>query len=398
MSSISIIIRTDKESKNGNVPIYYRITDNRRSKFIAAGINISSKYWDSKKMKVKVNHPNAERINSYLYTIQKELSTSIISNTLKNGIMNFEEVKVQLFKDGKINIFDYCNPIVQSYKAKGPLKSLGIEIAIGKLRDFAQKDILYFNEIDFVFVKNFERYLRNMKKNSGGTISRNFKYLRMIFKKAAIDKIIPYSSNPFLNYRIKIEKVQRQFLNEDEIKMISELELPLMSIEDKTKDLFIFACYCGGIRLSDLLVLKKANFDGTYISFTSQKTTTQQRIKVPSKAFEIICKYEHIKGSDFLFPFLENSINNEDKLEFYRAKGIITKQLNASLKAIIERLNIHKTITFHCSRHTFATRALTKGIALEKVSKLLGHASIMQTLEYAKIVNIQIDNAMDLFN
>ena len=37
MSSISIIIRTDKESKNGNVPIYYRITDNRRSKFIAAG-------------------------------------------------------------------------------------------------------------------------------------------------------------------------------------------------------------------------------------------------------------------------------------------------------------------------------------------------------------------------
>ena len=72
--------------------------------------------------------------------------------------------------------------------------------------------------------------------------------------------------------------------------------------------------------------------------------------------------------------------------------------LNSNLKVIINKASIDKIITFHCSRHTFATRALAKGIALEKVSKLLGHATVMQTLEYAKIVNKQVDNAMDLFN
>jgi integrase len=145
-------------------------------------------------------------------------------------------------------------------------------------------------------------------------------------------------------------------------------------------------------------MLRKSNFNGTHINFTSSKTTTQQHLKVPTKALDIIKKYKNKdENKKFLFPLLdENSINDEKMLDNQKRKTI--NMLNDNLKIIINKASIDKIITFHCSRHTFATRAIAKGIALEKVSKLLGHATVMQTLEYAKIVNNQIDNAMDLFN
>jgi len=41
---------------------------------------------------------------------------------------------------------------------------------------------------------------------------------------------------------------------------------------------------------------------------------------------------------------------------------------------------------------------LRKGISIDKVSKLLGHSAIKDTQIYAKIVNSELDKAMDIFN
>lgn len=50
-------------------------------------------------------------------------------------------------------------------------------------------------------------------------------------------------------------------------------------------------------------------------------------------------------------------------------------QANPNLKKIIILAGIDKKISFHCIRHTFATRALNKGISLESddSSELLDH-------------------------
>ena len=75
-----------------------------------------------------------------------------------------------------------------------------------------------------------------------------------------------------------------------------------------------------------------------------------------------------------------------------------TAYANKNLKVIAEKAGIEKHISFHTSRHTFATRALLKGMRIEYVSKLLGHTAIKTTQVYAKIVNSELDKAMDVFN
>jgi site-specific recombinase XerD len=68
------------------------------------------------------------------------------------------------------------------------------------------------------------------------------------------------------------------------------------------------------------------------------------------------------------------------------------------LKIIAAKAGIEKHISFHSSRHTFATRALKKGMRIEYVSKLMGHTNLKTTQIYAKIVNEELDKAMDVFN
>ena len=63
--------------------------------------------------------------------------------------------------------------------------------------------------------------------------------------------------------------------------------------------------YAGGLRISDILQLKCANYDGEIILAKKQKTNSTVSIKLPKKAIEIIefYKTESVKNEDFIFPF-----------------------------------------------------------------------------------------------
>lgn len=64
---------------------------------------------------------------------------------------------------------------------------------------------------------------------------------------------------------------------------------------------------------------------------------------------------------------------------------------------MIKECGITKSISFHCSRHGFATLALSKGMPIESVSRVLGHTNIVTTQLYAKITIQKIDDDLTKF-
>lgn len=68
---------------------------------------------------------------------------------------------------------------------------------------------------------------------------------------------------------------------------------------------------------------------------------------------------------------------------------------NRALKHMAKRANIGKTVSFHTSRHTFATMTLTAGGDIYTTSKLLGHSNIHTTEIYADVV---MDKKVDAVN
>ena len=60
---------------------------------------------------------------------------------------------------------------------------------------------------------------------------------------------------------------------------------------------------------------------------------------------------------------------------------------NETIKRWVLRAGIHKDITFHCGRHTFAVMMLDLGTDIYTVSKLLGHRELSTTQIYAKVLD-----------
>ena len=136
------------------------------------------------------------------------------------------------------------------------------------------------------------------------------------------------------------------------------------------------------------------------MDFTIKKTKTQLSIKVPNKGLALINKYKPEKPNKnaFLFPVFSEELDLNNPVAVDKAISGATAYINKNLKILAKKGKIDKNISFHVSRHTWATIALRKGVTLLAVSKLLGHSNIRETMIYAKIVNPDLDLAMDKFN
>jgi integrase len=75
------------------------------------------------------------------------------------------------------------------------------------------------------------------------------------------------------------------------------------------------------------------------------------------------------------------------------------QKMNSYLKVITKACGIHKNITFHSARHTFATTiTLSNGVPIETMSKMLGHTQLTTTQIYARVLEKKVGLLVDKKN
>jgi len=107
---------------------------------------------------------------------------------------------------------------------------------------------------------------------------------------------------------------------------------------------------------------------------------------------------EEANNEDYIFPIIED-INGYEKSEAMRyfLTSKYNKLANWHLKKMGEKMKLPFPLSFHLSRHTFATNALNNGMRIEHVSKLMDHRDISTTQVYAKIIGEELDKAVDSY-
>jgi len=230
-----------------------------------------------------------------------------------------------------------------------------------------------FAAIDEKWLEGFENYLKDLICEN--SILTYFNNLKALLNRAVKEKII--GINPFTYYRkMKKPDVEKSFLSIEELKKLAKTE----SDSPNIKRAFLFSCYTG-LRLSDVGMLVWGNVNGDKLDFRQKKT----------KGFEYLPLSETAKM--LLFPNKTRILGMpEDKVFILPSQQTIT----LALKRWADKAGLKKKITFHTSRHTFATVALTSGVDLYTVSKLLGHTDIKHTQIYAKIVDEKKMKAMEM--
>jgi len=405
MSSVSIVLRKDKLNKKNEAPIHFRIIKHRKISYIATGYSVQENEWDESNKRIKSigkgrdHKETVAKMNAVISKRYSEIQKEVIELDSTKRQVTSKQVKDIVFGKKPQDFYSFADSIVEGYKVDNkPGTYSRTKSIIAKLKEYNSK--LSFHDITPSFLNEFEQYLKIKKGNSINTIHVNFKFIRTVFNRAYELDIIEHSVNPFLKYKLKSEKTQREYLTEDELKAFQNVETEKGTRMDLHKDMFVFSAYAAGLRVSDILQLQWKHFDGSSINFTIKKTNNQLSIKVPNKGLEILSKYktEETKSGDYIFNMLPANTFLLSSKEIDDAISSATAYINKNLKLIAKKAKIEKNISFHISRHTWATRALRKGISIDKVSKLMGHAAIKETQVYAKIINSELDKAMDAFN
>lgn len=223
-----------------------------------------------------------------------------------------------------------------------------------------------------------------------------------MYKEAIREDIVSSAFYPFDKVSVKKDKGTRLYLNADQLQALEDYQVTAAGTAHIFKDMFIIAVYGGGLRYSDVVELKWSNYDEASHKITKviNKTKRQHSFKLGDKAVEILSKYKTALSApdDFIFPLIRNSsLYWSDP--FYKDKEITrTNALSTlHLRKIGKALKLPFPLTFHIARHTFATRALNRGMRIEHVSKILDHSDIGVTQIYAKIISEELDKAVDNF-
>lgn len=399
MASVKVLLRKNKVKKNGEIPIYLRIIKDRRTKFISLGISVLESQWDEKNSRVKNSHKNSARYNSFIAHKRAEAEDVVVELETKSKSISSNRIKTKIMGLAPIDFFEYADEFLDKFEKRATFGSYkGVKATVQKLKIYMSNKPLFMDEINVQFLSSYEAYLFNELGNSKNTVHGNFKKIRQILYEAIKEGKFPVEENPFLKFKLKKEPTQRIFLTEQELLAVEELHLATGTKEELIRNMFLFSAYAGGLRISDVLQLRWNNIEQDFLNIQIHKTKEPLKIKLPKKAIDILSVYEHSKSKKDVpvFPLLKIDADNNDSKTIHKAISYATSIINKELKEIAIKASITKPISFHTARHTFATRALRKGVRIEYVSKLLGHSNIKETQVYAKIENKDLEIAIDL--
>lgn len=399
MTSVAIVYRKDKLNARKEAPIHFRIIKNRKASYIASGIMIPAQQWNESKSKVKTTHPNSARLNSYLSNKFTEIQDTVLQHETTSKSLTSKSLKEKVFGKRPSDFFAFAGTVVEQYRKEGRVGTGDKNRSVlAKLRVY--RPTLAFSDITPRFLAIYEAYLREHHGNCSNTIAKDMKFIRRVVNDAVRSDLIEQDSSAFRKYKLKEEKTSRDYLTADELGRLESCSAAPGTLQSLCKDLFVFACYAGGLRISDVLKLRWQNFDGTHLHITIAKTGAQIAIKVPQKGLELMSGYGKENGNkeDFIFPLLASPLDINNPVAVHAAIRCATTQVNRNLKTLATIAGIKKRLSFHISRHTFAVQALRKGITIDKVSKIMAHSNIRETLIYAKVANADLDLAMEAFN
>ena len=392
--NILFYVKRTKLLKNGDAPVYLRITLNGDTAEISLKRCIKPTLWDTTRNKAKGTSPEAAELNDYITSVRgqlfmhqrelqeagKQITAKVLLNTFL-GVGEKQWSLVELFQEHNDNLKQligngFSTLTLQRYDA-----------ALKHIRNYCtvhyNNEKLPLTEVNNKFITGFDFYLKTVAKCQHNSSMKHIKALKKVIRIGLANDYI--RKDPFVSYRITQKNVEREYLTQAEIDAIIKKEINIQRL-DVIRDLFIFQCYTG-FAYKDLAALKKENIeigiDGhKWLVIRRGKTGVTCRIPIFPVTESIIKKYaSHIEVliSGKLLPVPSN------------------QKMNAYLKEVAAICGINKDLHSHLGRHSYATTVtLSNGTPMETVSKLLGHSKLQTTQIYAKVVNQKVEDDIEM--
>ena len=388
---VLFFLKRDKQKANGNVPLFCRITIDKQEARFGMKQDINPSIWDvhagravGRTSEIVEINSIIDKTKSALFNVYNDLllsDTNVTAEKVKNRFLGVATSSHNLLEHFQRHNDD-VERLIGISKSKATFQKY--EVTRKHLANFIKEKYnlsdISFKEINHLFITDFEVYLLTTCGCNPNTTAKFMQFFKRIVIIAKNNGWI--KADPFANYKIRLKKVDRGYLTQEEVEVIMAKQFSTKRLE-QVRDIFVFLCFCG-LAYIDVKKLRKENirtsFDGNlWIMGKREKTDVSFSIPLLDIPKQILEKYEGTLPDNRILPVPSN------------------QKMNAYLKEIGDLCEINKEISFHLARHTFATLTLSKGVSIESVSKMLGHTNIKTTQIYARITDAKISHDMNAF-
>ena len=353
------------KEKNGIVPIMGRVTINGTVAQFSCKRTIPKELWDAKGNKAKGKSMEARETNLALDNIKAQIIKHYQRISDREAYVTAEMVRNAYQGLGGeyetlLGAFDKENEVFKKRVGKDRVRATYMARVRARnhvaafIRSHYKRNDISMPELTPDFIKEFAVYL----STEAGHIPRN----------------------PFAQFHISPNTKEREYLTENELKTLMEFQFkdPKNSY---LRDIFVFASF-------------------TALSFVDIKELSNDQIVEVNGEKWIISK-RHKTGVPFQVKLLDIPLQIIERYKAFQENNLVFPNLNywsicKRMGKMIKECGITKKISFHCSRHGFATLALSKGMPIESVSRILGHTNIETTQIYAKITVQKLDNDLTM--
>lgn len=378
------------KERNGIVPIMGRVTINGSVAQFSCKQTIPKTLWDAKGNRAKGKSIEARDINHALDNIKAQIIKHYQRISDREAYVTAEMVRNAYQGIGSeyetlLGAFDKDNATFQ--KRVGTDRVKGTYMARVRARNHVaafikanyKRSDLSMLELTPDFIKEFAVFLSTDRGLQNGSIWTNCMWLKGVVMRAHFNGLIP--RNPFAQFHISPNIKEREYLTEEELKTLMTHEFADAKLS-YIRDIFVFASFTAlsFVDVKELTTDDIVEVNGEkWILSKRHKTKVPFQVKLLDIPLQIIKRYEEFQTDKSVFP----------NLNYW--------SICKPLKKMIKECGITKDISFHCARHGFATLALSKGMPIESVSRVLGHTNIVTTQLYAKITTQKIDHDLTMF-
>ncbi len=360
-------------------------------------------YWDLDKERTVKGFSGWENINNFLDR-EKVRAYEIISKfELRNKHLTLDLFKNAFSKTSATDVFKiYFTAELEKRKHLiSPDTYKGYKATITKVDNF--KPNVTLGNIDFRFLSAFENHMLKPISDNGlgniqSTVCKTMKTVRALILIAIKNDDFPKEAYPFADYKIKhVDSLlsSRDYLEPEELLKIEQLLSPekidsLTYGEIKAVKRFLFGCYTG-LRFSDVNILNRKTH--VFAKWVHNPTTNETVYK-----HYIELKMGKTAHTVFI-PLIDKALElineaSEDKI----FETISNQKINKHLKKINNKAGLNKKLSFHVSRHSFATICFLYGIPEKVGQKLLGHKNRKFTEIYTHLSQNKLFYEMDKLN
>lgn len=250
---------------------------------------------------------------------------------------------------------------------------------------------LGFQSLTKIDTSQLVTFLSQLKEigYASSTLCRMMISLKVFFRFLTREGLISTNIALYL-HTPKLWQLLPEVLNPEEVERLLAQPIPSTLFGSRDKAI-LEVLYASGLRVSEVCTLDLYSVDDKFVRVLG-KGSKERLVPIGQEAVQAIDHY--------LIHHRCNCDSQEQQALFVTKSGKRMDRISIwrMIKNYAKKAGIHKNISPHTLRHSFATHLLDNGADLRIIQEMLGHASISSTDRYTHISRSRLQEAFQAFH